>query len=174
MNQYSMSKPRKAYAKIATALMFTSLMAGSAFYATAGYMGKTNSQKNVSSEQRMKEHQGKRGFMKRHFKKMARMLDLTEEQRESIRDIFEQAKAEGEVHKESMKLYREQVKTLTQQTVFDQEAFTELHESFEPTRANIALAKAKTRHSIAAVLTEEQKDKLEEMPKRGRDKGLFN
>ncbi|MFD2165543.1 Spy/CpxP family protein refolding chaperone [Thalassotalea euphylliae] len=93
---------------------------------------------------------------------MARYLDLSEEQKTQIKAIKEDSKAEGEAVREQVKNFREQVQALKDSPVFDEAAFTALYSQYQDTFAQAALIKAKTRHAMYYVLTEEQQQKWDE------------
>ena len=110
----------------------------------------------------------KKYSMKRQFKKMARHLQLSEEQKVKVKAIFEQAKDSREEQRASMKDFKEQVKSLMQSTVFDDKAFTEIHSQYQATFAEMALLKAKNKHAIYQVLTPEQREKFSKFKMKNR------
>lgn len=91
--------------------------------------------------------------------RMAKALGLTEEQKTAIQDIREQAKSEKSVLKEQLAGFKEDVKTLMNKEEFDETAFLNLKNEHQDTFTQLALLKAKTRHAIAQVLTDEQREK---------------
>ena len=123
-------------------------------------------QASESSKSFKKQH-------KRRMAKMARALGLTEEQKTAIKDIREQAKSEKSVLKEQLAGFKDAVKALMANDEFDEEAFLALKSQHQDTFTQLALLKAKTRHSIGQVLTDEQKAKAEEFKAR-RKSGLFH
>ena len=113
---------------------------------------------------------------KRMFKKMrklARILDLDDTQKEKIKAIMEQASESRSESKETRSAYKEQVKTLMDAAIFDDAAFLSLHAQYQEDFANRALKRAKTRHAMLQVLTPEQREKLDTL-KKGKRAGLFN
>lgn len=113
--------------------------------------------KSAPTEQLKKD---KKHSMKRQFKKMARHLQLSEEQKVKVKAIYEQAKVSRKEQRASMKDFKEQVKSLMQLPIFDDKAFTELHNQYQTKFAEIALIKAKNKHAIYQVLTPEQREKF--------------
>lgn len=101
---------------------------------------------------------------KKHHKmhKMARFLNLSDEQKTKIKDIYQQARQDKAVLKESRKAYKTQLQEIMSAKDFDEAAFDALRQTYEPTFNEAALAKAKTRHAIYQVLTEEQREKLKD------------
>jgi len=115
-------------------------------------------------------HKGKKG--KKMLKRMARYLDLTEEQVTQIKAIRTQSKADGEALRESMKAFKSEAKMLKDSEVFDEQAFNELYQKYNDTFASIALLKAKTRHEIFYVLTAEQQEKWQSFKEKRKQKRL--
>lgn len=93
------------------------------------------------------------------MKKMARYLALSEQQITQIKEIKQQSRAEGEVLRDTMKAFKEQVKALKNSAEFDEQAFTAIYAQYQDTFAQMALQKAKSRHAVYQVLTEEQRAK---------------
>ena len=98
-------------------------------------------------------------MMKHQLKRMAKKLDLSQAQREQIKAIAHQAKVDGAELKLVMKEFKEKNKVLMQEESFNETAFLLLHQEYQNTLSNIALIKAKTKHAIFQVLTDEQKTK---------------
>lgn len=107
--------------------------------------------------------------------KMARHLDLTEQQQLDIKAIMDNARSERGQNLAAMENFREQMKAITSADEFDEAAFLALKETNEPMFEAMALSKAKTRHSIFKLLTDEQREKFlqmkeQKMGKRGKHK----
>ncbi|GAA6204795.1 Spy/CpxP family protein refolding chaperone [Thalassotalea sp. SU-HH00458] len=103
---------------------------------------------------------GKKHPMMRQFKKMAKHLALTDEQKTQVKAIFEQTKLKAKEQKETMKGFKEQVKSLMSAPTFDEKAFIELHSQYQTSFTEMALQKAKSKHAIMQVLTAEQREKF--------------
>lgn len=116
--------------------------------------------------ERMKK--GKKHPMMRQFKKMAKHLALTDEQKTQVKAIFEQTKQSSKEHRAAMKDFKEQVKSLMAAPVFDEKAFTELHSQYQTNFTEMALQKAKSKHAIMQVLTAEQREKYMKFSKKHR------
>lgn len=101
------------------------------------------------------EHQ--RGMHK--MKRMAKALSLSKQQQVQIKAIKRQAKEENQPLRVAMKQYKVAEKKLLQTKVFNEQAFSELHETYRPTFAQIALTRVKSKHAIFNVLTEDQQRK---------------
>ena len=108
-------------------------------------------------------------IMGRKFKRMAKYLELTDEQKEQMKTIRQEAKEEGANHKAALKEFREQAKELTLADNFDESAFTALQAQYQSNFQRLGLLRAKTKHAMMQVLTAEQQAKWQEFkPKRGR------
>lgn len=114
-----------------------------------------------------KSHGAKQEY--RQFKRMAKHLDLTDEQKVLFKSLKETAKENRSVMKEKMQGYKEQMKALMSATEFDEQAFLQLHSSYQNTFAEMALIKAKHKHQMMRILTPEQQEKAQNM--RGKRKG---
>lgn len=92
-------------------------------------------------------------------KRMAKALSLSKQQQVQIKAIKRQAKEENQPLRVSMKQFKVAEKKLLQTEVFNEQAFSELHEAYQPTFAQIALTKVKVKHAIFNVFTQEQQVK---------------
>lgn len=108
----------------------------------------------------MHQHGGKHQ-MKRQLKKMAKYLSLSDEQRQKVKEIFKQTKEEKMAIKESLAGYKTQVKSVMDAAIFDEKAFKDLHSQYQSQLTEGALLKAKTKHALLQLLTQEQREKLE-------------
>lgn len=107
----------------------------------------------------------------KQLRKMAKALDLTDFQKEQIKAIKLSAKEQNQELQASLKQMKAEQKALIHADVFDEHAFTALFNAYQPTAAQWALGKAKTKHAIYSVLTAEQKEKWQKIKqnnKRGR------
>ncbi|MCJ8320134.1 MAG: Spy/CpxP family protein refolding chaperone [Colwellia sp.] len=108
--------------------------------------------------------------MKKNLKRMAKKLELNQLQIEQIKQIAQQAKTENSELKSVMKTFKEKTKALMLVDYFDEQAFLLLHQEYQTTLTQIALVKAKTRHAILQVLSEEQKTKWLSMHEKKKQK----
>lgn len=104
------------------------------------------------------------------FKKMARHLQLTDTQKQEMKAIRLAAKEQNKALRDSLKQFRSEMKTLSQADVFDEHAFTALYNAYQPSLAQAALTKAKTRHAIYQVLTAEQKQQWQSFMEKRKQK----
>ncbi|NQZ22393.1 MAG: Spy/CpxP family protein refolding chaperone [Colwellia sp.] len=112
-------------------------------------------------------HRGEssQGVMQHKFKKIAKFLALTKEQRTQVKVIHQQAKESRGALKPSLESFHQQSRTLVMAEQFDEQAFINLQRQFQDSFAQMALIKVKTKHSFMQILTEEQKDKMMTMKK---------
>ncbi|WP_170246372.1 Spy/CpxP family protein refolding chaperone [Colwellia hornerae] len=106
--------------------------------------------------------------MKAKVKKMAKHLALTDEQREQVKVINQQAKESRVVLQESMQGFHQQRKALMMAEHFNEQAFIDLQGQYQESFAQIALIKAKKKHSFIMILTEAQKEKMQSHQKHER------
>lgn len=106
---------------------------------------------------------------KHHFNKMAKKLQLTDEQKMLMKAIHQQSKVDFENTHTEMKAFREQVKSLMEANIFDEQAFSAVYSQYQTTFEQAALLKAKKKHAISKILTVEQKEKWQKFnEKRGK------
>ncbi|NMP30520.1 Spy/CpxP family protein refolding chaperone [Thalassotalea sp. M1531] len=121
------------------------------------------------------------GSMKMHygekkFKKIAKRLSLSDEQIEQMKTIREESKTQGMALKEQLKSFREQVKTEQASETFDEAKFAASYAQHQETFAQLAMLKAKTRHAMAQVLSQEQLEKWQGLmeKRKGKRGGRYN
>jgi len=146
---------------LATTLIMTSVTA---------YAESTNNQ-NVETEHKKNHSTNRHMKMKHHFKKMAKRLNLSDEQKDRIKAIYQAKKEARMTQKESMIAFREQVQSLFMSSTFDDQAFLTLQNQHQSQFSQMALTRAKARHAIMQVLNAEQQEKMLTMKRKGR--GLF-
>ncbi|WDE04983.1 Spy/CpxP family protein refolding chaperone [Thalassomonas viridans] len=100
-------------------------------------------------------HFGGKGMMR----KMARYLELDESQISEIRAIFQAARDENTELRATMGSFKEEMKTLLAADSFDEEAFAALQAKYQDSFQQKGLLRAKTRHAVIQVFTDEQKEK---------------
>lgn len=142
--------------------LFTGLMFASVSMADGDSRGDT--------QRHMASYEGEFFKNKSVFKKMARHLELTDAQKQEMKAIKLAAKEQNKSLRDSLKQFRSEMKTLTQADVFDEHAFTALYNAYQPSLAQAALAKAKTKNAIYQVLTAEQKQQWQSFMEKRKQK----
>jgi protein CpxP len=148
-----------------SSVLAATLTSASAFAFTSGLGHDNKHDKDFSKHTQKSER-----FMNHKFKKMARHLDLSDEQREQAKVIHKEAKESRLALKESLKSFHQQSKTLTMEDSFNEQAFIDLQSEYQDTFAQIALIKAKTKHHFIKMLTEEQREKMKSRKSSGVNK----
>lgn len=105
----------------------------------------------------------KRDGKKHAGKRMERRLDLSDEQKEAMKSIREQTKQDLSAIKAESKGFKEAERTLIQAETFDESAWLELHAQYADNFAAQDLIKLKAKYQEFALLTDEQKEKMEKM-----------
>lgn len=114
----------------------------------------------VNSAKHHHHHQNKSGHSeKKMMKRMIKTLSLSEQQQVEIKAIKAQAKEQREIQRDSMKKFKGEERALFQAEAFDDHAYIALHAAYQPTFAQMALTRAKTKHAVFNVLTTEQQEK---------------
>lgn len=96
---------------------------------------------------------------KHKMKRMVKALLLSEEQQVQIKAIKRQAREQHQMVSSSIKEFKAAEKELLQAEALDEQAFSALHETYQPVFAQLALLKVKTKHAIFNVLTTDQQEK---------------
>lgn len=135
---------------LSTILVASSVMA---LPATAGDQGLDVFGESQQKHKKNKHHQ------KREFRKMVKVLDLSDEQKAQIKAIRAQAKEDKKASKETMRAFKQSVKPLAHSDELDEQAVLDLFETNKDFFAQQLLAEVKTKHAIYQVLTPEQRIK---------------
>ena len=104
------------------------------------------------------------------FKGMLKGLDLTDSQREQIRQLMQSSQSDKAAAKPD-KAAREQLHNLMQADTFDEVAARQLLEQNQQQMLERQLASMKLRHQVLQVLTEEQRSKLKARAERHKQRG---
>lgn len=94
------------------------------------------------------------------LKPLLKQLDLTEEQRQDLRQMMKENKAEMELVGQERGAFRQQLMLLIHTDTFDQTAVQALLENNQQSRAQKRLQKAQNQHKLFHSLTENQQDKF--------------
>jgi Spy/CpxP family protein refolding chaperone len=148
-------------AALASAIVMTSI---TTYASAAGNVNADNDQRKHHIT-----HDGKK--MKRHFKRIAKQLDLTQEQKDKIQAIYAEKSESRALNKETMQAFRQQVKALIMSPTFDEKAFLDLHNQQQSEFSQMALSRAKAKHAVMLVLTADQQEKMIAMKSKRR--GMF-
>lgn len=90
---------------------------------------------------------------------MIRKLQLDTKQQADIKAIRKAVKVENKAVFESLKRYHSELNLLIKADYFDEQAAITLHNAYQLNLTQVAITKAKTRHDILQVLSEQQKVK---------------
>jgi len=101
---------------------------------------------------------------------MLRDLDLTEEQREQIKEIKQSKKSAMREHRQTLRESREALRDAARGDDFDAAKVRELADAHAATMAELMVARAEAFHEVRNVLTPEQRQALAER-KAKHDKG---
>lgn len=104
------------------------------------------------------DHPQKR--MKKQLHRLAKKLDLTQEQRKTVKALLVAENAEKQENKLTMLGFKEQMKSMLQVPDFDENKFDAIYMEFQPSLQKSARKRAKLRHAIMQILTPEQQQKF--------------
>lgn len=138
---------------LASTLLITSLSSISAFGSDFEH------EKNFTKGSMIHEGKGKH-FLKHRFKRIARFLNLTEEQHQKAKEIMQQTKVSRLALKENMQSFHQESKILIMAETFDEQAFLNLQRMHQDSFVQMGLIKMKSKHGFMQILTNEQKEKM--------------
>ena len=102
-----------------------------------------------------------------HF---AKALDLTDTQKEQIKQILESAKASKKDNKQSMHDYHVALRSLIESDAYSDEAVKALYLQYQTTFTEQQVQRASIEHQINAVLTAEQLEKKKQLAEKFKHK----
>jgi protein CpxP len=114
------------------------------------------------------KHHGGRGP---NLERLADRLDMTEQQRAEIKTMLDDSRQQMKGLREQMRANRAQLRDLTQQAEFDEAAVRNVADEQGDLKAEMIVLRARQRHEMKAVLTDEQRVKLDEMWQRKNHRG---
>lgn len=109
-----------------------------------------------------------------HFRKLDRMaerLNASDEQRAQIRAIAEGSRGKMDQLRGEMRTNRSQLKELIRQTPLDKAAVRGIAEKQGDLKTEMIVLRAQQRSEIKAVLTDDQRARLEQMRERKQSRG---
>ncbi|WP_177168936.1 Spy/CpxP family protein refolding chaperone [Thalassotalea agarivorans] len=107
----------------------------------------------------MKREFGGKQVMVKQMKRMAKMLDLTDDQKTEIKALMAAQKETMASYKEQMKTFKGKERELIQSDNFNEAAFLALQNEYQITLNQAALERARMKHKIWNVLNQEQREK---------------
>jgi len=126
-------------------------------------------------------HRGDKGrhgreFGHRGFERTAEKLNLTDVQKEQVKQIMESSRSKVEPLKESMRANRQQLKSLTENGQFDQAQVQAIANQQGAMAAQIIVEKERAKWEIFQILTVEQRAQAKQLKEKMKErfKGKFN
>lgn len=118
----------------------------------------------------VKKAKGEKQHKGSSYKKYFKRLDLSEEQKEQLKVIHTESKAEFNLYKEDEKSYKNLKKELLAGDTLNEDSLADLYTQYQNTFAAIELVRVKKMFAVKQVLTEEQFTKLTKMMKKKKGK----
>ena len=104
-----------------------------------------------------------------HVDRMAERLDLTKEQRDKVRAIVDKTRPQTRELRDKLSENRKQLQTLTQQGTAKESEIRKLADNQGKLIADMIVQRSKVQGEISAVLTPEQREKMQQrFEQRGR------
>ncbi len=98
------------------------------------------------------------------------MLDLSDEQTQTIAQLRDAQKAQMEANRSSMEAFRSEEQALIQQSSLDETKWLALVAKYQDNRIAAGVERAKARAAIMAILTDEQRETLDDMRENGHSR----
>ncbi len=98
----------------------------------------------------------------RMFERIAKRLDLTEEQQTAVEQLREQFRAEQKPLKEQLKATRDELKGLSTVDNYDEDAVADLADQLGELTRDLAVGHASFRNQLQLLLTDEQRAQMAE------------
>lgn len=146
-------------------LLFTGITAAAAFGSQSAFAGhgSPDGGPKAGCEQQQK-HKGHRGF----FRKMAKELGLSDQQKSEAGAIFKEGQAKHKPLFEAMRSERQQMQTLVHSGTADEAAIRAQAAKVAKLQADLAVQRAEQFKHFLALLTPEQAAKLKELQSKRR------
>ncbi|MBD3868778.1 MAG: Spy/CpxP family protein refolding chaperone [Acidobacteria bacterium] len=109
------------------------------------------------------ERAGKRGGQGDELRKALGRLDLSEDQKSSIKALFESNKESMQADRETLRTAREALRLQMQSETFNEGAIRNLAGQVGAAEVEMAVARASLHNQIRELLTDEQRGQLKEM-----------
>ena len=118
----------------------------------------------------------RREFAHRGFERMAEKLNLTDAQKEQVKQISEASRAKVKPLKENMRANRQQLKLLTENEPFDEAQVQTIANRQGAIAAQIIVEKEGAKSEIFQILTVEQRAQAKQLKEQMKErfKGRFN
>lgn len=126
---------------------------------SVGMLATANAANNDQAWQSPHQMMNFKGHAK-HFKRIARYLDLTDEQKAQAKQIHQQTKTAMEQNKPMMQAYHQELKTLKQGGNFNEQSFAQLRDKYKDVLDKVAFLRNNARVQFVQLLTDEQQQKL--------------
>ena len=160
--------------------LFTCITAATAFGGQTAFAdyGSPSERPEAKSGQQQRhkgqraEHKGHRG--ERFFKKMAKELGLTDQQKTRAKALFETSRAQHKPLLDSMRTEKRQLQALVHSGSADEAAVREQAAKVAAIESDLAVQKSQQSKEFLALLTPEQAAKLKEIQgkRRGHSRGF--
>ena len=104
------------------------------------------------------------------LQKARQRLDLSEEQKTSVKALFESNREAMQADRQTLREAREALRLETQSETFDEAAIRQLSARVHDTETDMAVARASLHNQVMQLLTEEQQAELNEMRAERQDR----
>jgi Spy/CpxP family protein refolding chaperone len=117
----------------------------------------SNDVQSIPEQGKAKHHHMKKGHK---LKGMMKALKLSDQQKEQMKAIKQNARSENEALLVQMKEFKDKRKSIVNSDELNEAEFIALLNEYQSVRSQLMLNKAKNKHAMRQVLTEEQREKM--------------
>lgn len=148
---------------IIPAILIGILLSSGAAFAWSGGHGKKNCANSCDHKGQGMTYEQHEGRMERHLDKMAVILDLTDQQKGQIKDLFEKKWQDRQTMRAEMQISRDALRAYKQGKEFNESEFRAIAQKHADLKTEMMVKRAKTKQQLFAVLTPEQQQKAEKL-----------
>jgi len=150
-------------ATIIPVLLISLLLVGGTAFAWPGGHGKKNCDNSCNRTGQGMTQEQHEERMENRLEKMAVILDLTDQQKEKIENLFAQKMENHQGMRAEMQASREDLRAYKQGKEFNESEFRAKAQKHADLKTEMMVQHAKTKQEVLAVLTPEQQQKAEKL-----------
>lgn len=148
---------------IIPALLIGVLLSSGTVFAWSGGHGKRNCDNSCDRKGQGMTYEQHEERMENHLEKMVVILDLTDQQKDQLENLFEKKWQDRQSMRTEMQASRESLREYKQGKEFNESEFRAIAQKHADLKTEMMVQRAKTKQQLFAVLTPEQQQKAEQL-----------
>ena len=148
---------------IIPALLIGILLSSGTVFAWSGGHGEKNCDNSCDRKGEGMTYEQHEERMEKHLEKMAVILDLTDQQKDQLENLFEKKWQDRQSMRAEVQTSREGLREYKQGKEFNESEFRAIAQKHADLKTEMMVQRAKTKQQIFAVLTPEQQQKAEQL-----------